>query len=283
MRNLDIATLRALVAVADAGGVTRAAGFLNLTQSAVSMQLKRLEELLGVDLLDRTGRGIAFTANGDHLLKYARRMVAMNDEAVTKLTVQEPAATLRLGVPHDIVYPAIPEVLKQFNAAHPSVRVLLESSNTRTLKSMFAKGECDIILTTETKLDSGGVTLAERPLRWVGAPGGAAWRQRPLSIAYGRLCTFRPQAVAALDEADIGWQMLLETDNDSAIHATVSADLAIHTAIEGTEPQNLTPIKHGGALPELPEQKINLYQAEGKTSEALLSLVRFLKNRMGKN
>ncbi|MEO1734302.1 MAG: LysR family transcriptional regulator, partial [Pseudomonadota bacterium] len=86
MRNLDITTLRSFVAVAESGGVTRAAGFLHLTQSAVSMQLKRLEELLDVELLDRSGRSIALTAEGEQLLGYARRMVALNDEIVSRLT-----------------------------------------------------------------------------------------------------------------------------------------------------------------------------------------------------
>ncbi|MDG1069437.1 MAG: LysR family transcriptional regulator [Sulfitobacter sp.] len=282
MRNLDLGTLRSLVAVADAGGVTRAAGFLHLTQSAVSMQLKRLEELLDVQLLDRSGRGIAFTASGDQLLGYARRMVALNDEAVLRLTAQEYAGTLRLGVPHDIVYPAIPQVLKQFNAVFPAIRILLESSHTNTLKEMFAKGECDVILTTETSVGNGGVTLAERPLHWIGAPGGAAWRQRPVSIAYGRMCTFRPLVVAALDAANIPWQMIMESDNDSAIHATVSADLAVHTAIEGTEPQQMERIDHGGALPELPVQLINLYRTEGKNSVPLQELVTLLSAKMAK-
>jgi DNA-binding transcriptional LysR family regulator len=283
MRNLDLATLRSLVAVADAGGVTRAAGFLHLTQSAVSMQLKRLEELLDVQLLDRSGRTIAFTASGDQLLGYARRMVAMNDEAVLRLTAQEYAGTLRLGVPHDIVYPAIPQVLKQFNSLFPAIRIVLESCHTHTLKEMFAKGECDVILTTETSVGNGGVTLAQRPMHWIGAAGGAAWRQRPLNIAFGRLCTFRPQVVAALDGADIPWQMLVETDNDSAIHATVSADLAVHTAIEGTEAQQLVRIDHGGALPELPAQMINLYKSEGAVSEPLEQLISLLKARLASN
>lgn len=280
MRNLDLGTLRALVAVADAGGVTRAAGFLHLTQSAVSMQLKRLEEVLDVQLLDRSGRSVSFTASGDQLLGYARRMVALNDEAVLRLTAQEYTGTLRLGVPHDIVYPAIPQVLKQFNAVFPAIRILLESSHTSVLKEMFAKGACDVILTTETTLGAGGMTLAERPLHWIGAPGGAAWRQRPLSIAYGRLCTFRPLVVAALDAADIPWQIIMETDNDSAIHATVSADLAVYTAIEGTEPQQMARIDHGGALPDLPVQLINLYTSEGKHSVPLEQLVTLLKTKL---
>ena len=170
MRNLDITTLRAFVAVADSGGVTRAAGFLHLTQSAVSMQLKRLEELLGLDLLDRSGRTIALTANGEQLLVYARRMVALNDELITRLTDQAYEGEITLGVPHDIVYPAIPQVLKQFNSAFPRVRVHLESSGTRTLKEMFSKGACDMIMTTETDLAVGGETLCVKPLLWIGAP-----------------------------------------------------------------------------------------------------------------
>ncbi|MGB5865368.1 MAG: LysR family transcriptional regulator [Sulfitobacter sp.] len=281
MRNLDVATLRSLVAVADAGGVTRAAGFLHLTQSAVSMQIKRLEELLDVTLLDRKGRGIVFTASGEQLLSYARRMVAMNDEAVLQLSTHEYAGTLRLGVPHDIMYPAIPHVLKQFNAAFPAIRIVLESSHTRILKQMFARGECDAILTTETDVEAGGVTLAHRALHWIGAPGGAAWRQRPLNIAFGRLCTFRPLVVGALDDAGIAWQMMLETDNDSAIHATVSADLAVHTAIEGTEPPQLVRCDHGGALPALPGQCINLYTSEGTQPVPMAQLVTLLKARFG--
>lgn len=99
MRNLDITTLRSFVAVADAGGVTRAAGYLNLTQSAVSMQLKRLEDLLGIALLDRSRRGVTLTAAGDQLLSYARKMVAMNDDVVARLTDQAFEGEVTLGVP----------------------------------------------------------------------------------------------------------------------------------------------------------------------------------------
>lgn len=277
MRNLDITTLRSFVAVADSGGVTRAAGFLHLTQSAVSMQLKRLEELLGLDLLDRSGRTIALTANGEQLLVYARRMVALNDELITRLTDQAYEGEITLGVPHDIVYPAIPQVLKQFNSAFPRVRVHLESSGTRTLKEMFSKGACDMIMTTETDLAVGGETLCVKPLLWIGAPGGAAWRQRPLKLAFGRLCTFRPNVISALDAADIPWEVIVETESDRTIEATVSADLAIHTMIEGTEPPHLERIAHQGALPALPEQQINLYGAGspiGVVHDTMASLLR---------
>lgn len=263
MRNLDVTTLRSFVAVADSGGVTRAAGFLHLTQSAVSMQLKRLEEVLDVSLLDRSGRTIALTASGEQLLVYARRMVALNDEVIGRLTDQAYEGEIVLGVPHDIVYPAIPQVLKQFHAAFPRVKVHLVSSYTRALKDKFGRGECDVILTTETSLDAGAETLCRKPLRWVGAPGGAAWRQKPLKLAFGRHCTFRPRVVEALDTAGILWDVIVETESDRTIEATVSADLAVHTMIEGTEPPHLERIDHGGVLPDLPQQQINLYGAQG--------------------
>ncbi|MEM1075112.1 MAG: LysR family transcriptional regulator [Pseudomonadota bacterium] len=281
MRNLDITTLRSFVAVADAGGVTRAAGFLHLTQSAVSMQLKRLEEVLDVELLDRSGRTIALTASGEQLLVYARRMIALNDEVVGRLTDQAYEGEIVLGVPHDIVYPAIPQVLKQFHAAFPRVKVQLVSSYTRALKDRFGRGECDLILTTEMTGDPGAETLCRKPLRWIGAPGGTAWRQSPLRLAFGRQCTFRPRVVEALDTADILWDVIVETESDRTIEATVSADLAVHTMIEGTEPPHLERIDHGGALPDLPLQEINLYGAQTGHGVVVDSLADFLRRAFG--
>lgn len=277
MRNLDITTLRSFVAVADHGGVTRAAGFLHLTQSAVSMQLKRLEELLGLALLDRSGRTIALTASGEQLLAYARRMVALNDEVIGRLTDQAYEGELVLGVPHDILYPAVPQVLQRFSAAYPRMKVQLISSNTTALKAQFSRGECDLILTTESTETEASETLAVRPLCWTGAQGGAAWRSRPLKVAFGRNCVFRPRAVAALDRAGIDWDMVLDTDSDRSIEATVSADLAVNVMIEGTEPPHLETISHGGSLPELPAQRINLYCGSatgGEPLEQLAVLVR---------
>ena len=127
-RQLDLTALRSLVAVADTGGITRASSVLNLTQSAVSMQLKRLEEALDLSLLDRTARTVAFTSAGEQLLGYARRLLALNDEALARLTDTAYEGEVVLGVPHDIIYPAIPQVLSRFNCDFPRVKVQLLSS-----------------------------------------------------------------------------------------------------------------------------------------------------------
>jgi DNA-binding transcriptional LysR family regulator len=262
VRNLDITTLRSFVAVADTGGVTRAASFLNLTQSAVSMQLKRLEELLDTSLLDRTGRGIALTPAGEQLLSYARKIVTLNDQLVGRLTDQAFEGEVALGVPHDIVTPVIPKVLKRFNAMYPRVRVNLVSSNTIELKDAFYKGEFDLILTTETKPTEAGETIHTMPLAWVGAAGGTIWRQRPLRTAFGRICIFRGLATDALEAADIPWDAAVVTQSDRAIEATVSADLAVCVMMEGTVPIGQEVVPHNGELPSLPNQHINMYGAD---------------------
>lgn len=277
MRNLDVTTLRSFVAVADLGGVTKAAGFLHLTQSAVSMQLKRLEEMIGVALLDRSGRGIALTLQGEQMLGYARRMVTLNDEIMRRLSYDEYEGSISLGVPHDIVYPAIPRVLQQFNAAFPKVKVNLFSSFTIELKQQFQKGEIDLILTTESETPEASEGLCALPLSWIGAPGGASWRRRPLRFASGRQCLFRARAIAALDRAGIEWDSALETDSDRTVEATIAADLAIGAMIQGTEPSQLEVIDHGGALPALGNQNINMYGADPAKGDVMAHLADLIR------
>lgn len=276
-RNLDLTALRSFMAVADSGGVTKAAGFLHLTQSAVSMQLKRLEESLDVQLLDRSARQIALTAEGEQLLSYARRLLDLNDEAYARLTSDAYEGELTLGVPCDIVYPAVPFVLQQFHAEYPRMKVQLYSSYTVQLKEMFDQGKCDIILTTEDSVDPGGETLTERDLIWVGAPNGCAWRGRPLRLAFEHRCIFRRGVQEALDNAGIPWEVAVESDAGRTIEASISADLAIYAQLEGTEPPQLAPIQHGGALPELTSKKINCYVSDVTSNAAVHELTALVR------
>jgi DNA-binding transcriptional LysR family regulator len=277
MRNLDLTALRSFVAVADHGGVTKAAGILNFTQSAVSMQIKRLEDLLGLALLERANRRVSLTPAGEQLLGYARRMIDINDEAVSRMTSTVYEGEIVLGVPHDIIYPVIPQVLQRFNTEFPRVKVNLISSYTKSLIQEFAQGVADIILTTEVEAGAGGETIARRSLKWVGARDGGAWRQRPLRLAYVRACAFRPVVIKKLDDEGVEWEMAVDTESDRTIEATVSADLAIHTMIEGTWPPHLEEIQHGGDLPELDAQKVNMYQLDRGMGEVHTRLADMLR------
>ncbi|WP_371157393.1 LysR family transcriptional regulator [Jannaschia sp. 2305UL9-9] len=276
-RNLDLTALRAFATVASTGGVTRAASLLNLTQSAVSMQVKRLEEALDVALLERTGRGMRLTPDGETALGYARRMLDLNDEVLDRMRDAAPEGEIRLGVPHDIVPRCIPAVLRAFAAEYPRVRIVLTSSNTLDLHERFAEGTCDVILTTEAAPRPGGEELIRLPLVWVGAEGGITWMQRPLRLAFCGACLFRARVQSALDEQDIAWEMALTAEDSSAIDVSVSADLAIHALIEGFETADQQTIHHGGALPEIGDVGISLYASttgRNIARDALLEIIR---------
>ncbi|WOI56265.1 LysR family transcriptional regulator [Palleronia sp. LCG004] len=283
-RNLDLTALRSLVTVAEVGGVTRAAGHLNLTQSAVSMQLKRLEETLGLSLIDRSARSVQLTPTGEQLLSYARRMLVLNDEAIARLTDDGYEGEIVLGAPHDILYPAIPPVLAGFAQLYPRLRVRLLSLPTRTLKQMFANGECDAILTTEDALGEGGETLLTLPLVWAGAIGGVAHRLRPLPFAFCRNCIFSPVARSVLDAAGIEWVSMVDSASDRASEVSVMADLAVYVILDQTLPAGVSRVPAGAGLPSLPDQNINLYRSGAlrpEVSDALAGLLRDSYARLG--
>jgi len=278
-RSLDIAALRSFVAVAEAGGVTRAAARLNLTQSAVSMQLKRLEQQLGQTLLDRSRKGMTPTAPGEQLLAYARRILDLNDEVWARMTDDAFEGDLVLGAPHDVIYPHVPDVLRHFARVYPRVRISLQSSYTQELKELLASGAADVILTTETAPDPGAEVLQESPLVWVGAPAGSAWRQRPLPLAFENGCIFRPWVQRALEEAGIGWTMAVASLSIRSVEASVAADLAVHASIEHTLPPPLEPIAHGGALPDLPATKVAMYVTQGRRGKLAARLAEVVREK----
>jgi hypothetical protein len=120
-----------------------------------------------------------------------------------------------------------------------------------------------VILTTEPVVETGGETLLDVPLRWIGAPDGLAVRQRPLRIAFARTCAFREEAMRRLDAAGVEWDLAVDSDSDTTIDATVSADLAITARLEGHLAPSLAPID-GSGLPDLGMQKVNLYVGSGQ-------------------
>ncbi len=261
-RNLDVSALRALVAVAEMGGVTRAAAQLNLTQSAVSLQIKRLEEMLDQCLIEKVGRGVALTLQGEQLVGYARRLLALNDEIVIRMTPGAVGGELRFGVPCDLMHQHVPQVMRGFGERHPAVRVVLRSEPSATLREMIDAGAIDLILTTEARPGPGAETLRQAPLVWIGAPGGKAWRRRPLPLGTVLGCAFTRAAIETLSDAGVDWVIAAESTK-IAVDGAVAADLAMHMMLAGTIPPGFEVIDHGGALPTLPSFGINMYQTQG--------------------
>ncbi|MEO0998087.1 MAG: LysR family transcriptional regulator [Pseudomonadota bacterium] len=275
MRNLDISALRSLAAIADAGGVTRAADSLNLTQSAVSMQIKRLEQLLDATLLQKQGRGVVLTAAGEQLVSYARRLLELHDEAYSRLTFDDYEGTVSLGVPDDLVQPYIPRVLRRCREQLPRVEVHLVSSLTRLLLQQFEHGELDVMLTTDSGPRQQAETLLEARQHWLGGTAGQAYLKRPLPLGMCNICSAKPGVIAALDNAGIAWQMVGDTNSTTTVHAMVNADLAVTPVVEFLKPPGTERLRRG-LLPDLPEQFINLSVARSGSAlgQELAAIVR---------
>ena len=269
-RNLDISALRSFVMIAELGGVTRAAERLNLTQSAVSMQLKRLEEAFDQPLVSRRGRGIALTDEGEQLLSYGRRMIRLNDETWSRMMHEAFEGRITFGVPEDIVRPYITGILRDFVGAFPRARINLVSSITRLLTAEFAKGQVDIMLTTEPAHSGAGECLYREPLQWYVGRDSAVYDQRPLPLASKPDCIFLPVASAALDAADIPWESPYQANDWRDLVAFVSAGLAVETNMPYmARIKDWQEVPPAAGLPALPDFGIFLYVREGASPLAL--------------
>lgn len=273
MRNLDMASLRSFVAVADTHGVTRAAAQVNLTQSAVSMQIKRLEDSLDAKLLYREGRGVALTSVGQQLLGYARRIIELNDESWNRLTHAEFEGEVTLGVPEDIIPSLIPGILKRATEHFPRIRINLVSSLTRRLKQDLKAGTLDIILTTEEREMRGSEELLVLENNWYSAKDGKAWMQRPLPVALCSNCAQKDDVLRSLDAADVTWTIHGDADSEVVQSAVVSADLAVAPRLF---PEHGMVALPSGALPALPSVSINMYTRQSDTllTNAIADVIR---------
>ena len=276
LKNLDLGTLRSFVTIADAGSMTRAASRLFMTQSAISMQIKRLESSLGFSVLERSAQGMTPTAEGEQLLHFANQMLALNDEAMGRLTSPDFEGQIRLGVPGDVIYPHIPLILREFSRDYPRVQVKLSSAQTFTLKHEFQQGSQDIVLTTEKAASPGGRVISTQPLVWTGAAEGVAWKKRPLPLGFAKICAFKSGVTKALDDAGIDWVDIVASGDAAASEAMTSADLCVTAELESAIHSSRVIIDHGGQLPELPEHSIVLYSNDSPGNQITQTLVEYL-------
>ena len=268
-RNLDVALLRAFLTVVEAGGITRAAATLNVSQAAVSQQIKRLEEMLDSKLFERAGRGLVLAPGGERLLAQARRLVAQNDELLATMRTPAFEGEVRLGVPYDIIGSVVPPILRRYAKAQPRVRVSLVCEDSRVVREALRSGGVDLAITTETDCGRHGETLRTDRLVWVGAQGGDAHLKDPLPVSLGApTCVFRPVAIEALGKARRDWRAVCEVSRLEPVYAVLEAGLAVAPLLRSSVPERFeilssTRTAREARLPVLPEFRINLYAPPG--------------------
>lgn len=275
LRNFDMGTLRSFVTIVESGSMTRAASRLFMTQSAISMQIKRLETNLGLSVFDRSSQGMTTTIEGEQLLHFAHKMLAINDEGMSRLTSPDYEGQIRLAAPSDIIYPHIPGILKEFNRDYPRVQIKFSSGSTSSLAEQFNQGLQDVVLTTEKTPRAGGQVISTQPLIWTGANLGNAWKKRPLPVGNSKNCAFHPSVTKALDTAGIAWIDMVASADDFAIDAMISADLCVSAELESQKNSSRVAVDHGGQLPNLPEFSVVLYCADKHGNHLAQTLVEY--------
>ena len=225
--DLDLDLLRGFVTVAERGGFTAAGTALGLTQSAISLKVKRLEEILGKRVLDRGGRGVALTREGETLLAYARRMLALNDEAVRRMVAPPVAGRLRLGVADHFIPRNLAPVLARFAQSYPEVALEVEVGRSHDLRAAMAEGALDLVLGKRRDGETDGRPVFTETIIWVAAPGWQPAEGRPLPVAMlPRGCMFRDRALAALARAGIAFEVVYTSASLLGVAAAAQAGLA---------------------------------------------------------
>lgn len=259
---LDPDLLRALVTVVDCGSFSRAAERLRRGQSAVSLQIKRLEERLGARLIDRSPRHVSLTPEGERILDQARQLLSLHDALIA--TVQEPevSGVVRFGAPEDFATSHLPAVLSRFAASHPKVALEVTCELTLQLLDRFRAGELDLALIKREPAGlTDGVRVWREPLVWVGDPGLMGRASLPLVVS-PRPCVYRKRATDALDATRRGWRIAYTCASLAGTHAAVRAGLGVTVLPRDMVPGSLTILDaESHALPRLAETEIALISA----------------------
>jgi DNA-binding transcriptional LysR family regulator len=274
---LDPDLLRAFVAVAEHRSFTGAAASLNRTQSAVSTQIRRLEDQLGLKLFARSTNKVSLSVAGEGLLGYARRILSLGEEAIQRLRQHEMAGRVRLGVMDDYGTVLMPPILKTFYNSYPGIELHMETGLTSGMVGRVGKAY-DVVIAMHARNEKSGEMLRLDRAVWAGSPELNVRTLDPLPVAlYPSGCLFRDWAISALDRSMRRWRMAFISHSLTAVEAIVAQGLAVTVMKQGTFPRSLRMLGTEDGLPALPTAEIRLHVSRSAQAPALL-LARHLRD-----
>jgi DNA-binding transcriptional LysR family regulator len=268
---LELDVLRTFVTGVELGSFAQAARRVGRSASAVSAQLKKLDEQLGVAVLRKAGRGMALTPAGEILLGYARRMLALNDEAADAVRAHQLDGQVRVGVPEDFGERLLPDILGSFARARPQLRIEARVARNVELVALLARGELDLALAWANDARSPrSDDLGHLPMCWIAAAHHDLAAHRPLPLVlFEAPCLMRSAAVAALDRANRPWRSTFTSASLGAIWAAVAAGLGITVRTRAGMPGHLRVLR---GMPRLPTIGLVLHYAHAAPEPAVLQL-----------
>jgi len=279
--NFDLDVLRTFVTGIELGSFAKAADRLGRSTSAVSAQLKKLEEQAGTSVLRKSGRGMVLTEAGETMLAYARRLLELNDEAAAALHGTELEGWVRLGLQEDFGESLLTDVLGRFARAHPRVRVEVRIARNTELLERVGSGRLDLALAWDAGVSSPHVErLGEVPLRWISAAGAEMpWPgNEPLPLVMLEApCMMRSAATAALDRAHMPWRIAFTSASLAGTWAAVAAGLGVSLRTPLGLPSTVQALApHETPLPALGSLALCLHRAEAESSAPVQRLATLL-------
>ncbi|MCL6705471.1 LysR family transcriptional regulator [Pseudomonas sp. R2.Fl] len=263
---LDIDLLRCFSIVAEAGALSRAAERVGRSQAAVSMQMKRLEEIIGQPLLNRTGRGVVLTVHGERLLSHARRILRSHDDALAELSGRSLSGNLRFGCPDDYADAFLPALLRSFAGLHPQARIDVVCASTPRLVERFEQNGLDLALTS-VPLDSARSILRHEDLVWVGPRNSDGDWPEPLRLALGDPDTLDHRAaILALEQMERPYQIAYSSGSLAGLLAVVRSGQAIAVLTRAAVPPDLAILPAAAGLPDMPKIGLTLRMDEKRAS-----------------
>lgn len=274
---LSIDLLKTFVAIIDSGGFTSAADVVHRTQSAISMQVKRLEETIGQPLFERTGRSFNLTAQGEALVPYARRMLKLHEETVTAMVRPEMVGEVRLGTPDDYALRYLPAILAQFATAYPKVQVTVRCEPSTMLAPALDRGELDLTLLTGDLYRDRSELVRRDPTHWITSGRHTVHEEDPLPLAVFQCdCVFRDWAFESLNGIGRSYRIAYQSASTAGILAAVSAGLAVTVLAASVVPDDLKVLGEADGFPELPETPIIMRRSAEARSSVVDAMANFI-------
>jgi DNA-binding transcriptional LysR family regulator len=274
---LDLDQLQTFIMIADTGSFTKAADEVHRTQSAVSMQMRRLEERIGKPLFERDGRLNKLSAEGERLLSYARRMLHLNRETLAAFDDARLEGMLRIGTPDDYADRFLPEIMARFTRTNPKVELTVICEPTPGLAEHIKRGNLDLALVTHSEERGQSEVVRREPLLWVSSANHATHEQEVLPMAFGRpTCIWRRAACDVLDEMNREYRILFTSFSATVIAAAVLSGLAISVLPECALRPGMRVLGEADGFGALPDCKIGIMRGHTMRPDLVNALVRHI-------
>jgi DNA-binding transcriptional LysR family regulator len=280
--SLDIRMLRSLISVVDTGSVTETARQLGRSQPAISLQIQRLEDLTGKTLFHHEGRRLLLTSDGNMVLAYAKSILRLHDELVSRLSSPEVQGYVVLGVPDLYAAYMLPSVLSVFKEAFPRIRVELCCALSTPTVERVRRGEVDVALVTRMNDFTRGLVVHQEQLVWMVSQGSRAQLEDPVPLALlppGNI--YREYAIEYVERAGRKWQIVCVSESASGLQAAVFAGMAITVLGRCALVSGLRELTQSEGFLPLPKVDLLLYKAPGTSSPAVDALHDYLAHYVG--